>query len=122
MIVYVLASIAGVFGLDKNGSVIEYSGFPRSPKEIANRISLLQEGGSINELEKLIGSLAEKKVEEIIVETVELAEEIRNIKDSPPVRVSKEGNVPLLFRQNVVDVCIDVGFVSSENEFISRRS
>lgn len=119
MIVYVLASIAGIFGLDENGNVIEYSGFPRSPEEIAYRISLLQEGGSINELEKLIGSLAEKKVEEIIVEDVKLAEEIRKMKDSPPVRVSKETNVPLLFRQNVVETCIDVGFVRSESEFIS---
>ncbi|MFX0096636.1 MAG: C/D box methylation guide ribonucleoprotein complex aNOP56 subunit [Candidatus Hodarchaeota archaeon] len=119
MLVYVLASIAGIFGLDENGNVIGYVSFPRSPEEIAHRISLLQEGGSINELENLIGNLVEKKVEEIIVENVELAKGIRKIKDSPPVRVSKEGNIPLLFRQNVVDMCIDAGFASSENEFAS---
>ncbi|MFX1485770.1 MAG: C/D box methylation guide ribonucleoprotein complex aNOP56 subunit [Promethearchaeota archaeon] len=119
MIVYVLTSIAGIFGLDENANVIEYVGFPRSPKEIAYRMSLLQEGKSINEFEELVGSLVEKKVEEIIVENVELAKEIRKMKDSPVVSVSKEADIPLFFRQNVVEMCIDVGFVSSENEFTS---
>ncbi|MFX0069237.1 MAG: C/D box methylation guide ribonucleoprotein complex aNOP56 subunit [Promethearchaeota archaeon] len=119
MIVHVLTSIAGIFGLDENGNVIEYISFPRNPEDIAYRISLLQEGESINELENLVGSLVEKKAEEIIVENAELAKEIRKMRDSPPVRVSKEADIPLLFRQNVAKMCIDVGFVRSENEFTS---
>lgn len=97
---YITFCLAGIFVLDEKKKIIEYSLFPKEPKEIFEKIKKLKMGEMIPELEDLLSKLKDK-----------------NIITDIPIG-SNEFNVQKMkIEKNPRKLALESGFIKSNTEY-----
>lgn len=115
MKVYIAESVFGLFALDPEGNLLNFSLFPEDVSETAQKIIQLQEGLVIEDLETLLEAFQDKDVTFILEDEV-LA---RNLKDRVEVKIEfeKPSSIAKMFRKNLLDYVNRAGRGVSEPDF-----
>ncbi|MGQ9720620.1 MAG: C/D box methylation guide ribonucleoprotein complex aNOP56 subunit [Candidatus Jordarchaeum sp.] len=115
MKVYIAESVFGLFALDPEGNLLNFSLFPEDVSETAQKIIQLQEGLVIEDLETLLEAFQDKDVTFILEDEV-LA---RNLKDRVEVKIEfeKPSSIAKIFRKNLLDYVNRAGRGVSEPDF-----
>ena len=79
MEIYVVETPAGVFAIDKNGSVVEKALFGRKADEAAEKLRQLQSGTAITELKEFISSVRKAGFDTLVTETDAVANALKSI-------------------------------------------
>jgi nucleolar protein 56 len=98
--IYVVETPAGVFAIDKDGSVIEKVLFARKASEAAEKLKQLQSGTATPELTQLVLSVRKKGFDTLVTETDEVAKALRSI-DGTPARVETGTATVTQFREKL---------------------
>lgn len=112
---YIIPSVFGILGLGEDGELIGKALFPKDPGEIAERLSGLNSGEVIEELELLIEDLKSKGYGTFIFESSELAQSVRE-KLKVTSEVDEYSAVWESVRENLGDYAVKAGFLSSPSE------
>jgi nucleolar protein 56 len=113
----VVESVMGILAIDENNNIVVQSLFPKKPEEIAERISKIEAGEIIEELEQVISTLR-KRYKVFIFESDKLAEKIRD-KHGLNVEVEKPSKAGEYLRSNLGELAVKVGFVTKPDEIYS---
>jgi len=97
---YVVETPAGVFAIDKDGSVIERLLFGRKAGEAAQKLKELQSGVAIPGLNDFIQSLSKASCDSLVAETDSLAKALKSAA-AGPVRVEAGADVVTQFREKL---------------------
>ncbi len=79
MEIYVVETPAGVFAIDKNGSVVEKALFGRKADEAAEKLKQLQSGTAITELKEFTSSVRKAGFDTLVTETDAVANALKSI-------------------------------------------
>jgi len=120
MKLYIAENIAGAFALDENGNIMDYELHPKDLGELVEELLKLEEGKASNTLLKLLDKLGNKykpKEIEIIVEDHDIGRVISE--KGFGVKVEPGAYVLVSFRERLPRLAIELGFITSEDEFRS---
>ncbi|MFP4045606.1 MAG: NOP5/NOP56 family protein [Candidatus Aenigmatarchaeota archaeon] len=109
---FLVAGVPGVFALDSEGNILACSLFPKDGETIEEKLSSLEEGERIEEVDSLLGSLS---VDRIVTSFPFESDEFK-------VSVEEHELVDY-FRENMRSLAMDKGFADDEeelNEIINR--
>ncbi len=115
MKVTVIASLLGVFGFDEDGKVIDKILFDRQPKLIAEKLSLVEAGRTIDEIAELVDNLRKEGYTPFAFENDDIAREIERKLEVKVEGVpsSRQGEI---LRKNIEQFALEVGFVSQSEK------
>ena len=100
MEIYVVETPAGVFAIDKDGSVIEKTLFGRKASEASEKLGQLQSGTAIAELREFLSSVRKAGCDGLVAETDALAKALKSV-DGLPTRVEAGAAVVTQFREKL---------------------
>jgi len=114
---YVVETPIGIFALDENKNLIEKVLFPKDPEQIAEKIMRLQQGEAIEEILEMIENLKKRGVDEIIVESEDLASTLRKTVDAL-ISVEKPSAGAQSIRARLPQLAKEFGIVETITEYI----
>jgi len=79
MEIYIIETPAGVFAVDKDGSVIEKALFGKKAGEAAEKLGLLQSGNACPEVKELVLSVRREGFETLVTETDSVARALKSV-------------------------------------------
>jgi len=100
MEMYIVETPAGVFAVDKDGSVIEKTLFGKKTGEAAEKLRLLQSGNASPELKELVLSLRQAGFDTLVTETDAVAKALKSV-DGTLARVEAGTAVVTQFREKL---------------------
>jgi len=100
MEMYIVETPAGVFAVDKDGSVIEKTLFGKKTGEAAEKLRLLQSGNASPELKELVLSLRQAGFDTLVTETDAVAKALKSV-DGTSARVEAGTVVVTQFREKL---------------------
>jgi len=80
---YIVETPAGIFAIDKDGSVVEKKLFGRKPGEAAEQLRQLQAGNATAELRQLVQSVRKAGFDALVAETEAVAKAVKSIEGTP---------------------------------------
>jgi len=80
---YIVETPAGIFAIDKDGSVVEKKLFGRKPGEAAEQLRQLQAGNATAELRQLVQSVRKAGFDALVGETEAVAKAVKSIEGTP---------------------------------------
>jgi nucleolar protein 56 len=115
---YVVECVLGIFGLGKAGRVVEKALFGLNPAVAAEKLSKVQSGEIIDEVEDVLSKLRKRKYETFVFENEVLARAVEG-KIGVDVEVQKPCKLAEEFRGKLASYAIKFGVMKSEGEFQS---
>lgn len=100
MEIYIVETPAGVFAVDKDGSVVEKTLFGKKTGEAAQQLQRLQSGIASSELRQLVLSLHGAGYDTLVTETEALAKALMSV-DGTPTRVEAGAAAVSQFRERL---------------------
>jgi len=98
--IYVVETPAGVFAIDKDGSVIEKTLFGKKASEASEKLGQLQSGAAIPELKEFVSSMHKAGFDSLVTETDTLAKALKSV-DGIPTRVEAGAAAVTQFREKL---------------------
>jgi nucleolar protein 56 len=98
--VYVVETPAGVFAIDKDGSVIGKALFGKKADEAAEKLQQIQSGTAIPELKEFVQSVGKAGFDTLVTETDALAKALKSV-DTMPIRVEVGTAAVTQFREKL---------------------
>jgi nucleolar protein 56 len=98
--IYIVETPAGVFAVDKDGSVVEKTLFGKKTGEAAQQLQRLQSGIASSELRQLVLSLHGAGYDTLVTETEALAKALMSV-DGTPTRVEAGAAAVSQFRERL---------------------
>ncbi len=118
MRINIIESFMGFFGFNDDCELIDKELFPKKPRDIAEKLSMIEDGRIVGELADLLERLKGRGFSLFIFERVETARAV-NEKFGLEVYVKRPLKAGELFRSRISDYALDVGF-ADDSEEISR--
>lgn len=100
MEIYVVETPAGVFAVDKDGSVVEKVLFSRKADEAADKLGKLQSGTAVPELKEFVNSVRKAGFDTLVTETDAVAKALKSV-DEVPTRVEAGAAAVTQFREKL---------------------
>lgn len=100
----------GVFAYDERGEMIASATFPHDAREISGKLSLIRKGGPTEEHLELTRRLLEEGHEEFVLESDELASELREKFERASFRVEVPNLANLKLRESLPEIAEKLGF------------
>lgn len=100
MEIYIVETPAGVFAVDKDGSVVEKTLFGKKSGEAAQQLRQLQSGTATSELGQLVLSVRKTGFDTLVTETEAVAKALKSV-DGTPTRVEAGTAAVTQFRERL---------------------
>ena len=100
MEIYIVETPAGVFAVDKDGSVVEKTLFGEKSSEAAEKLRQLQSGNASSELRELVHSLRKTGFDTLVTETEAVAKALKSV-DGTLARVEAGTTAVTQFREKL---------------------
>ncbi|HIE56166.1 MAG TPA: C/D box methylation guide ribonucleoprotein complex aNOP56 subunit [Chromatiaceae bacterium] len=113
----VLELIFGILALDDESVVVDYQLFPKKPEEIAERLSRLGRGETLEEVFSLVKRLKGRGFNLFVFEHEASA---RNVRETLNVktRVESPSTVGMGFRRDLASKAVELGFAGSKEDYL----
>ncbi|MDG6222537.1 MAG: C/D box methylation guide ribonucleoprotein complex aNOP56 subunit [Candidatus Bathyarchaeota archaeon] len=111
----IVESVMGAFGFGEDNILVEKMFFPKDAVETAERLKKIEDGILIDEISGLIDNLKKKGYTQFVFENQKMAISA-NEKLNIEVSVEPSSEAGNLFRENLVTIALDSGFVEKPEQ------
>jgi nucleolar protein 56 len=116
--IYVTETLIGVFGLTKEGVIVEKVLFPLDPKQIATAIVRLRRGEVIKEIAELTDKMKQRGYSKFVFASKTLAESIGERYNVETILLDRLEPTRKI-RENLEELAVEYGLTNDANEFNS---